>query len=109
MRIVDNSMEVIQKIVDFKKKGHAKNIRTYDFSTLYTSIPHSKLKKEIAWVISECFNDKKRKYIRIGRDSARWSSTKGKNDEGWSCDELIKHVEWLITNIYVVCSDSLFK
>ncbi len=109
MWIVDNSMEVIQKIVDFKKKGPAKNIRTYDFSTLYTSIPHSKLKKEIAWVISECFNDKKRKYIRIEKNSARWSSTKGKNDVGWSSDELIKHVNWLITNIYVVCGDSLFK
>ena len=78
MWIVDNSVEVIQKIVDFKKKGPAKNIRTYDFSTLYTSIPHNKLKKEIAWVISDCFNDKARKYIRIGRDSARWSKTKGK-------------------------------
>ena len=39
------------------QKGLAKNTRTYDFSTLYTSIPHKDLKMEIVWVISGCFND----------------------------------------------------
>ena len=55
MWIVDNSMKVLEELRDFNEKNLAQNIRTYDFSTLYTSIPHKDLKREIAWVISECF------------------------------------------------------
>ena len=112
MWIVDNSIKVLEKLREFNVKDSAKNIRTYDFSTLYTSIPHKDLKKEIAWVISECFNDDARRFIHIDvwREEARWSKTRGKdNDHVWNKEELIGHVEWLIDNIYVVCGDSLFK
>ena len=108
MWIVDNSVDVIQKITDIKH-GSARNIRTFDFSTLYTSIPHRKLKEQIDWVISECFNDDSRKFIKIGKESAHWSSSRGKKGHCWDKDELIKHVKWLITNIYVTCGDSMFK
>ena len=108
MWIVDNSVDVIHKITDIEH-GSAKNIRTFDFSTLYTSIPHRKLKEQIDWVISECFNDDSRKFIKIGKESAHWSSSRGKKGHCWDKDELIKHVKWLITNIYVTCGDSMFK
>jgi len=48
--------------------------------------------------------------IRIGSKSAHWSSNRGKTTQNcWDKDELIRHVTWLIDNIYVVCGDSLFK
>ena len=109
MWIVDNSVEVIDKIKEINNKNQVRNIRTYDFSTLYTSIPHKQLKQQLKWVISEAFNDGARKFIRIGNASARWSKSRGKAQYCWNKDELIKHVEWLINNIYVVCGDSLFK
>ena len=33
----------------------------------------------------------------------------GKTDHCWNKDELIGHVNWLISNIYVTCGDSMFK
>ncbi len=107
MWIVDNSMDVMQKIVDLKEP--AKNVRTYDFSTLYTSLPHRKLKDKLAWVIDQCFDDGARRFIKINRSSAHWSKSRGKNDQCWDKDELIAHVNWLISNIYVMCGDSMFK
>ena len=109
MWIVDNSMDVMKKITELNHKGSIDNIRTYDFSTLYTSIPHRELKKQIAWVINQCFNEGGRKFIRIGDFSASWTSARGKSDTCWDKDELINHVKWLISNIYVVCGDSMFK
>lgn len=76
---------------------------------MYTSIPHRQLKEQISWVISQCFDDENRQFIRIGKDSARWSSSRGKSKHCWDKDELINHVKWLISNIYVVCGDSMFK
>ena len=77
---------------------------------MYTSIPHKEPKQELVWVISQCFNNESRKFIRIGKASARWSSSRGKTKSHcWNKDELIKHMKWLIDNIYVVCGDSMFK
>ena len=112
MWIVDNSIKVLEKLREFNGMNLAKSIRTYDFSTLYTSIPHKDLKNEIAWVISECFNDDTRRFIHIDecRREARWSKTRGKgNGHVWNKQDLIGHVNWLIDNIYVVCGDSVFK
>jgi len=109
MWIVDNSVEVIDKINKINERKNVKNIRTYDFSTLYTSISHKKLKQQMKWVISQAFNDEARKFIRIGNVSAHWNKSRGKTKYCWDKDELIKHVSWLIDNIYVVCGDSLFK
>ena len=78
MWIVDNSVEVIDKIKEINNKNQVRNIRTYDFSTLYTFIPHKQLKQQLNWVISEAFDDGARKFIRIGNDSARWSKSRGK-------------------------------
>ena len=108
MCILENSVEVMEKIID-NKRELARNVRTYDFSTLYTSIPHKKLQDQIAWVVSQCFNDKSRKFIKIEGGSARWSSSSGKNDYCWNKDELISHIKWLIANIYVTCGKSTFK
>jgi hypothetical protein len=108
MWIVNNSIEVLNNIASCNKKP-VRNIRTYDFSTLYTSIPHKKLKKRMRMVISQCFNKDRRRFIKIDRTSANWSTTRGKANNCWNAEEFIKHVEYLIDNIYVVCGDSVFR
>ena len=48
--IVDERQEVINFIDNanfHRKRGGSKSIHTYDFSNLYTSIPHQKLKCNI--------------------------------------------------------------
>ena len=107
MWIVNNSIDVLKKISKFNRRGRMRNIRTYDFSTLYTSIPHKSLKAQMEWVISQCFNNSTRKFICIGKNSARWSTRRGK--VSWTQNELTNHVKWLINNIYVTCGDSLFR
>ena len=46
---------------------------------------------------------------KIRKRSAHWSSSRGQADHCWNKDELIGHVNWLISNIYVTCGDSMFK
>jgi hypothetical protein len=108
MWIVNNSVEVLNRIQNCNKRHKVRNVRTYDFSTLYTSIPHKSLKNQMDWVVNQCFNESTRKFIRIGKHSASWSKTRGKSN-AWNKEELINHIKWLIKNIYVVCGDSLFR
>ncbi len=109
MWIVDNSVEVLKRVYECNRK-EVRNIRTYDFSTLYTCIPHKMLKDKMAWVIKACFNKTSRQYIRIGKYSAVWHRSRGKSKNlSWDQNELIDHMNYLIDNIYVVCGDTLFR
>ena len=58
MWIVDNSKDVLETIDVFNDSKKIKNINTYDFSTLYTNIPHQDLKEKITWVIEKTFTNK---------------------------------------------------
>ena len=52
MWIVNNSVEVLDQISGCNKRNKVRNVRTYDFSTLYTSIPHKSVKEQLTWVIA---------------------------------------------------------
>ena len=52
MWIIQNSMELHSTL---QKKG--RNLATYDFSTLYTSIPHDKLKEKLGQIIVKAFKE----------------------------------------------------
>ena len=99
MWIVDNAVEVLENLSICNQKS-VRNVRTFDFSTLYTSIPHKKLKERIAMVINQCFNTDARRFMRIGGTSASWSKTRG--NYSWDKDQLINHINYLIDNIYVI-------
>jgi hypothetical protein len=63
MWIIDKSQTVLDQINNFNNdmKYKINSINTYDFSTLYTNIPHKQLKKEINLVIKKAFyNDRKK-------------------------------------------------
>ena len=108
MWIVDNSVEVLKKVYECNRK-EVRNIRTYDFSTLYTCIPHKMLKDKMAWVIKACFNKTSRQSIRIGKYSTAWHRSRGKSKNlSWGLTELIDPMN-RIDNIYVVCGDALFR
>ena len=107
--IVDNSLGVHKLLQQCDTK--AKNVVTYDFSTLYTSIPHDKLKQEISWVVEKAFKGMKKKYIKINKFCARWSNRNDFHEDVTYVDSetLIKMIEWLINNTYVVVGDKVFR
>ena len=46
-------------------RKNVENIATYDFSTLYTNIPHNKLKERMTKVMSDAYEGDGRKYISV--------------------------------------------
>ena len=55
-----------------RKKG-AKSISTYDFSTLYTKLPHDKLVTELIKLIDFCFNGGNKNFIKVNNwGKATW-------------------------------------
>ena len=108
MWIINNSNDVLDKIDEYNDNKNIKNINTYDFSTLYTNIPHDDLKDKIIWVIKKAFYNKK--YIYISKNNnidATWN--RQKNSRNINETTLIKHITYLIDNIYICVNNNVFR
>ena len=92
MFIIDNSMEV-HKLMQKSTKNKPRNIITYDFSTLYTSIPHDKLKHEIKLLVEQAFNGMNKKYVKVTKSKAYWSNTKTPHTFTVTCNTLTHMIE----------------
>lgn len=85
-----------------------RNLATYDFSTLYTSIPHDKLKEQLSLIITRAYKGMNKKFISVNNYSAKWSGGKSKSNL-ISCNLLIEMISWLIDNTYVTVGNAVFQ
>ena len=93
---VDPVIEILKKI---NKRKNAKSISTFDFSTLYTKIPHKDLIDKLSKIITFVFEGGDAKYVNISeKGNASWSTTRGKTC--FSKSSLIIAVKHLIKNCY---------
>jgi hypothetical protein len=114
MLVIDNSEKVLARIADLnsdptKKKN---NIHTYDFTTLYTNIPHEDLKIKLKWVISKVFNDVPHKHFYVKNGVAFWHNPSGKDKTPVSIlgqESLYRSICFLIDNIYICVGKSIFR
>ena len=90
-------------------RKNVENIATYDFSTLYTNIPHDKLKERMAKVISDAYEGDGRKYISVYTSGASFVNNPKSTTKAYTKEQLIDMVNYLIDNCYVACGDSLFR
>ena len=58
--------------IQSRSLSSSNSIKTFDFSTLYTTIPHSKLNDRLRKLVQLCFikknGQRKYKYLVLGRD-----------------------------------------
>jgi hypothetical protein len=73
MWILKNSKDLLEYIQS-RSLSSRNSIKTFDLSTFYTTIPHSKLKDKLRELVQLCFikkNGQRRyKYIVLGRDKS---------------------------------------
>ena len=79
-------------------------IKSFDFSTLYTTIPHDKLKSKLKEIINQCFfhknGNRRFQYVVILRSDA---------PQKYSDADVIKILEYLIDNIFVEFGGRIFQ
>ena len=107
--IISNSTEVFKCASKYNQKLNCKNMRTYDFSTLYTKIPHKLLKQNFTWIINKAFEVSKKGFISVYAQCAKWTNFPGKNTVFFNKGQLIRILHWLIDNIYVTFGDKIFQ
>ena len=120
---IDNCIFVIDsrnKVINFLNKCNqekgSKQSSTWDFSTLYTKIPHIKLKEKLSVFVTKVFDcvknsSKAANFISCSDKSrtAYYSKSKSKSNISLSCEELIKLINIVIDNSYVYYHNVVYR
>ena len=112
MWILKNSTNLLSSLAHLGVRK-ATSIRTLDFSTLYTSIPHDLLKSRMNSIISNAFKCKngatRYTHINVGRNKSYFTSDPLNGDNKYTANDICKMVEFLVDNIYVRFGGQLFR
>ena len=110
--ILKNSKELLDNF-NSNSLASLNSIKTYDFSTLYTNIPHTKLKSRLAELIRNAFrfkNGKKRyEYIVVGYKSTYFVKNHSESKHKYTEDDIVRMIEFLIDNIFVESGGVIFQ
>ena len=101
--------QVIDMINTLNKSNSLKSFDSFDFATLYTSIPHTLLIKCITKLIEEAYKVRSSTFISVGYRSAFWSKSKVTHCSSITSDQLITYVEYLVDNIFISIGNHVFK
>jgi hypothetical protein len=111
--VIENSSPVIEKLSRINNKRRAKDISTYDFSTLYTKLPHDDLIQNLNDCIDFVFEGGKtrkgnKKYLTVTEFSIYWTKNK-KGDNSFTKQQIKLLVSHLIKETYFKVGNLLFR
>ena len=110
--IVDNSQQILNRLRKTNYFSPAKHFDRFDFSTLYTSIPHDSLKMTLTSLVMETYRVRGNKYVVVDKyGNACWSDTASTASYKTSIreDSLLEMIEYLIDNIYIKVGSKVFR
>ena len=108
MWIINNSLDVIRTLEE--KQLSLTHVSTWDFSTLYTSLPHARLKNQLHDFLERVFHTKGKSFIATNSFRTFWTNDRtSMRYTYFSCRELCLTIDFLIDNIYVRFGNSVFR
>ena len=105
-------MEVLDRLRNINRTSRAKSFDSFDFSTLYTNIPHEALKSNIRNLIREAFKVRVSKYLIVSKDGkAHWSLEPSLWSACVSVDnsKLVEWTNYLIDNVYIKVGSKVYR
>ena len=106
--VIQNNLPVLKSLEKLNKRNAARSISTFDFSTLYTNIPHDKLINVLNYTIDFAFKGKQFPNISVNESAQpRWC----KKSKGFLFTKgLLKTaVQYLIENSFFTVGDYIFR
>ena len=112
MWILKNSKELLEHLQS-PNLNHITSIKSFDFSTLYTTIPHQKLKSRLATIIRNSFihknGNRRYKFLVLGREGPYFVKEHSDSNNKYTEDDIINMLDFLVDNIFVVFGGKVFQ
>ena len=103
--ILDNSLEFLESLRE-KRVDH---METYDFSTLYTALPHGEIKKKFSRLFQKVYDREAKMFINISYKKTYFSNTKNKNGCSFTILDMKEILSFILGNIFVKCGKNIYK
>ena len=100
-------MEVLYKLKS--KSFKASNLSTYDFSTLYTTLPHQRIKDKLIDLINRTFLLENIRYLACNEECAFFTSDVYKNYNLWFCQKVCDALVYLLDNTFIRFGTKLYR
>ena len=84
-------------------------METYDFSTLYTALPHVEIKQKLASIFRKVFNREAKPYIKVSFKETFFSSSHKKYCCSFRVEDMIEILEFILDNIFVKFGKEIHK
>ena len=107
--ILPNSKALLEQLNGAGVRVPYEEISSWDFSTLYTTIPHADLKRCLKSLIYKTYEKNKFQKMIITFRSAYFGNDVKDGQYAFEYDEFIELLEFLIDNIYVKFGESVFR
>ena len=105
MWFLKNSKELLEHLKS-QTFNHVTSMKSFDFSTLYTIIPHQNLKDILTSIIRNAFivknGNRRYKYLISGHEETYFVKGHSYSKNKYSEDDIIKILDFLVDNIFVV-------
>ena len=103
--ILDNSLELLEDIkdksIDF--------METYDFSTLYTALPHNKIKSKFNEIFKKVFDREAKMFINVNYSKTYFSNTENRYGSSFRLSDMNEVLNFILDNIYVKFGKVIYK
>ena len=106
--IINNSAEALSLIRKLKGNRASNHVDTFDFSTLYTNIPHHLLLDSLGKLILEAYRVRGVTFICVSYNNIFWSNSQHREYFN-SASKLVEYITFLVDNIFVAAGDQVFK
>jgi hypothetical protein len=111
MWITDNNEDILSKIEKINKRKSAKDISTFDFSTLYTKIEPEDLKDKLKEVVNHVFRGGCSQKITVTDKEAAWELQKRSRKKGttYSKEQIHEMIDYIIDNSVFKVGDKVMR
>ena len=106
--IIQNNKPVVDRIKKISAKKGAVSVRTFDFSTLYTKIPHNLLKEALFEIVDFVFKGGISNGVYVTKNGAIWRKPSG-DFRMYSKLSIKTLLEFISDNAYFQVGDKIFK
>ena len=106
---IKNSGEILNIL---KSRGFlASGLSTYDFSTLYTTLPHNLIEEKLTELIEQTFNREGSLYLACNDKNYLFffTSEQPKRYKLWSCQKMCDALHYLLDNIFIRFGSKLYR
>ena len=86
---------------DHVKNFNATSLSTYEFATLYTTLPHNLDKDKLIDLIERIFPREGSPYLACNDRNTFFTSKKPKKFHAWSCQNVCDALTFLLDNVFI--------